>query len=74
MTAAVQKRIDKALDEYLRENLMTAHQLSQSAWMEIYHSAGLSDKEIAELRKEEETEENKKYERALDDKVEEYNS
>ena len=68
----LEEKVHKAMVEYLHENIMTAHQLSDSAWMEIYHNAGLSDQEIAEYEKQ--TQLTPEEMRALDDKVEEYNS
>ncbi|SNU03390.1 hypothetical protein SAMN06298211_10228 [Prevotellaceae bacterium MN60] len=68
----LEAKIHKAMVEYLHENIMTAHQLSDGAWMEIYHNAGLSDQEIAEYEKA--TQPTPEQLRALDDKVSEYNS
>ena len=68
----LEEKIHKAMLDYIHEHIMTAHQLSDEAWMEIYHNAGLSDKEIAEY--EEQTQLTPEQARALNDKVSEYNS
>jgi hypothetical protein len=67
-----EERIDKALLTYRRENLRGPGQLTKEDWDQVYKNAGMSDKEIAEYRKQNElTPEQAK---ALDDKVEQFNS
>ena len=63
----LEKRIDKALLTYCRENLLEPEQLTKDDWTEVYQLAGMSDKEITAYR-----EEQKKYAAALDDPLDAY--
>lgn len=62
-------RIDAALMEYRRENLLEPGQMSEAGWTQVYKNAGMTDEEIAAYR-----EEMSKYAAALDDPLDMYRS
>ena len=68
----LKERIDNSLLAYRRENLLGPGQLTREDWTQVYKNAGMSDKEIAAYRKAKEL--TPEQMRALDDKVEQYNS
>ena len=47
----LEEKIEQALLEYRRENLLGPGQLSSKDWTNIYKKAGMSDEEIADYRK-----------------------
>ena len=68
----LEEKIDQSLLVYRREHLKGPQELTTADWTAIYRQAGMSDKEIAEYRKENELTPGQKA--ALNDQVEQYNS
>lgn len=52
ITKELEERIEKAMMEFRNDNLLSAGQLTQNNWTQILQNAGLSEKEIAEYRAE----------------------
>ena len=67
ITKELEQKIERASEEYRRENLIGAGQMTTSSWNEVYKSIGMTDKDIAEYR-----EQMRKYERALNDPADAY--
>ena len=68
----LEEKIDQALLAYRRENLKGPGQLTKEDWTQVYKKAGMTDKEIATYRKENELTPNES--NALNDQVEQFNS
>ena len=62
-------KIDAALMDYRRENMLGPGQMTAEGWTQVYKNAGMTDEEIAAYR-----EELSKYAAALDDPVDAYRS
>jgi hypothetical protein len=66
---ALEAKIDEALLEYRRENLLGAGQLTTADWTQVYKNAGMTDEQIAAYRQEQ-----SKYAAALNDPLDAYRS